>query len=81
MFNNIDPYQQLQDLQIVVNSLQSDKMQLALAINHQAEALKLVNQQLANQVRAIQAQDQQIKMLQAQINSISVLRGVPHASA
>jgi hypothetical protein len=76
MFNNIDPYQQLQDLQIVINSLQSDKMQLALAINHQAEALKLVNQRLAQQTRALQLQEQQIYELQSQIRSICQLKTV-----
>jgi len=71
MFNNIDPFQQLQDLQVVVNSLNSDKMQLALAINHQAEALRQLNQQLSVINTAIIALDNQQKLQHIKIQELT----------
>lgn len=71
-----DPMAQLEQLQTQIAVLNSDKVQLATAINHQAHALGLLNKQVAALVEANNQQDQKIKLLQNQLQSINIIAGI-----
>ena len=73
MFNSeFDPMAQLEQLQLQVAVLNSDKVQLVTAINHQASALQLINKQLAALIEANNNQDYYIRLLQNQVQSINI---------
>ena len=73
MFNSeFDPMAQLEQLQLQVAVLNSDKVQLVTAINHQAQALQLINKQLAALIEANNNQDYYIRLLQNQVQSINI---------
>ena len=75
MFNpDFDPLMQLEIHQAQIDVLNNDKRQLVIAINHQATALRLLNQQVAALIEKSNIQDDQIKLLQAQIQNVSVIQ-------
>lgn len=76
MFHNFDPLELLQNLQASVMQLQADKMQLVSAINHQANAMQLLNKQMANLLETTQIQDQQIKLLGVQLQNVGLINSM-----
>lgn len=63
MFNDFDPLAQLEQLQQQVTQLTANNHQLVNAINHQANALKLLNQQMVTMNNNIMLLDTQQKLL------------------
>jgi hypothetical protein len=76
MFNNYDPMETLENLQTQVGILNADKLQLVTAINHQAKALELMSKQISSMVEHSNIQDRQIKLLQAQMQNVSVIQNL-----
>ena len=75
MFNPaFDPMMQLELLQSKIDALNNDRHQLVNAINHQANALRLLNQQVAALIEQGRIQDDQIKLLQIQMQNVSVIQ-------
>lgn len=69
MFENVqDPLARLEALEININSLMHDKMQMVSAINHQANAITLLNQQVAQLIELNKIQGNQISILRQQVN-------------
>jgi septal ring factor EnvC (AmiA/AmiB activator) len=68
MFNpEFDPMAQLESLQSQVNQLTINQNQLVQALNHQAQVLKQINNQLAAQNNNILHLDTQQKILNAHV--------------
>jgi hypothetical protein len=68
MFNpEFDPMAQLESLQQQINQLSINQNQLVQALNHQANVLKQINQQLASQNNNILHLDTQQKILNAHV--------------
>ena len=63
MFNDFDPLAQLEQLQQQVTQLTANNHQLVNAINHQANALKLLNQQMVTTNNNMILLDTQQKLL------------------
>jgi hypothetical protein len=77
MFNpQYDPMEKLEMLEIQVSTLQHDKMQLVNAINHQASAIGLMNKQVAALIEKSRIQDNQIRLLQTQLQNVSVIQTI-----
>jgi len=68
MFNpDFDPLAQIESLQQQVNQLSINQNQLVQALNHQAQLLKQINNQLAAQNNSILYLDTQQKILNAHV--------------
>jgi hypothetical protein len=76
MFHDFDPLEALQNAQVAIMQLQADKMQLVQAINHQANALQLLNQQVSNLMETTKIQDQQIKLLGVQLQNVGLINSM-----
>jgi hypothetical protein len=67
--NTFDPLARLEALEINVTALNSDKIQLARAVNHQIELLDISNKQIKNLVEQLKIQETQIQLMFNQLNS------------
>ena len=70
MFNNFDPLEQLEQLQLQVNTLTANNQQLVNALNHQANAIKLLNQQVSTLNNNIILLDTQQKLLNLAVEKL-----------
>jgi hypothetical protein len=73
MFHDFDPMEMLNTLHASIMQLQADKLQLVNAINHQANAMTLLNKQVSNLQETIKLQEQQIKLLQVQLHNVGLI--------
>lgn len=73
MFEDMpDPLARLEAIELNINMLNNDKMQITLAVNHQAHAIELMSKQITALIDTIKIQDNQIKNLSNQLGIIDI---------
>jgi len=73
MFNEeYDPMARLEATEINIASLHSDKMEMPKALNHQANDLNLMNEQMRVIIEHIKRLDSEIQMLQLRLSNLQI---------
>ncbi len=73
MFDNTpDPLARLEAIELNLNGLHLDKMQITMAVNHQAQAIELMSKQIAALIDTIKIQDQQIKSMKNEMGIVDI---------